>query len=202
MNPAEKHLAIRTEDHPLEYADFEGVIPDGQYGAGTVMVWDTGTYDPRNGIPPDTQLARGKIDVVLHGTKLRGGFTLVRTGKGFVVVGDRRQPLTEIELELKAGEETALYDLAVRLADVLPLRLEIMSKAERGFMLAANERPLPVRAAALQFPADATLDDAVEVVISSALCQFVANWPAMTETLLFWRAEPGGTLCPGLNYCG
>ena len=81
MNPAEKHLAIRTEDHPLEYADFEGVIPDGQYGAGTVMVWDTGTYDPRNGIPPDTQLARGKIDVVLHGTKLRGGFTLVRTGK-------------------------------------------------------------------------------------------------------------------------
>src|SRR3984893_2281349 len=81
MNPAEKHLAIRTEDHPLEYADFEGVIPDGQYGAGTVMVWDTGTYDPRNGIPPDRQLARGKIDVVLHGTKLRGGFTLVRTGK-------------------------------------------------------------------------------------------------------------------------
>src|ERR1700730_14016236 len=80
MNPAEKHLAIRTEDHPLEYADFEGVIPDGQYGAGTVMVWDTGTYDPQNGIPPDTQLARGKIDVV-HGTKLRGGFTLVRTGK-------------------------------------------------------------------------------------------------------------------------
>jgi DNA ligase D-like protein (predicted 3'-phosphoesterase) len=60
MNPAEKHLAIRTEDHPLEYADFEGVIPGGQYGAGTVMVWDTGTYDPQNGIPPDTQLARGK----------------------------------------------------------------------------------------------------------------------------------------------
>jgi DNA ligase D-like protein (predicted 3'-phosphoesterase) len=64
-----------TEDHPLEYADFEGVIPDGQYDAGTVMVSDTGTYDPQNGIPPDTQLARGKIDVVLHGTKLRGGFT-------------------------------------------------------------------------------------------------------------------------------
>ena len=53
--------------------------------------------------------------------------------EGFVVVGDRRQPLTEIELELKAGEETALYDLAVRLADALPVRLEIMSKAERGF---------------------------------------------------------------------
>ncbi len=80
MNPAEKRLAIRTEDHPLEYAEFEGVIPQGQYGAGTVMVWDTGSYKPLDGNTPSEQLARGKIDVVLHGTKLRGGFTLFRTG--------------------------------------------------------------------------------------------------------------------------
>src|ERR1700737_3810648 len=102
--------------------------------------------------------------------------------EGFIVVGDRQQPLTEVELELKAGEEAGLYELAVCLADALPLRLEIMSKAERGFMLAADDRPLPVRAADLQFPADATLDDAVETVIASALGQFVANWPAMEET--------------------
>src|ERR1700738_3126544 len=70
MNPAEKHLAIRTEDHPLEYAEFEGVIPEGQYGAGTVMVWDTGPYESHAGIPPEEQLARGKIDVVRRGTKL------------------------------------------------------------------------------------------------------------------------------------
>jgi bifunctional non-homologous end joining protein LigD len=82
MNPAEKRLAIMTEDHPLEYADFEGVIPKGQYGAGMVMVWDKGTYKPEDGVPPDEQLARGKIDVVLHGKKLRGGFTLIRTGQG------------------------------------------------------------------------------------------------------------------------
>src|SRR5258705_9491180 len=80
MNPAEKHLAIRTEDHPLEYAEFEGVIPEGQYGAGTVMVWDKGTYDSKDGVPASEQLARGKLDVELDGAKLRGGFTLVRSG--------------------------------------------------------------------------------------------------------------------------
>ena len=77
MNPADKRLAIRTEDHPLEYAVFEGVIPAGHYGAGTVMVWDKGTYDPQHDIPPDKQLAQGKIDIELHGTKLRGGFSLI-----------------------------------------------------------------------------------------------------------------------------
>lgn len=81
MNPTDKRLAIRTEDHPIEYADFEGVIPEGQYGAGTVMVWDKGPYEPKDDVSLDRQLARGKIDIVLHGAKLRGGFTLVRTGK-------------------------------------------------------------------------------------------------------------------------
>jgi len=81
MNPAEKRLAVMTEDHPLEYADFEGVIPKGQYGAGTVMVWDRGSYESENRIPVEEQLARGKIDVTLHGNKLRGGFTLLETGQ-------------------------------------------------------------------------------------------------------------------------
>ncbi|MDB5307981.1 MAG: ligase [Gemmataceae bacterium] len=89
MNPAEKRLAVRTEDHPLEYADFEGVIPEGQYGAGTVMVWDKGTYEPAGDIPPEEQLARGKIDVVLQGKKLRGGFTLVQTGGRWLLIKHR-----------------------------------------------------------------------------------------------------------------
>ena len=84
MNPAEKRLAVRTEDHPLDYAKFEGVIPAGQYGAGTVMVWDLGTYEPQDGISPAEQLARGKIDIVLQGEKLRGGFTLIETGERLV----------------------------------------------------------------------------------------------------------------------
>jgi bifunctional non-homologous end joining protein LigD len=91
MNPAEKRLAIRTEDHPLEYADFEGVIPEGQYGAGTVMVWDTGKYESKDRTAPEEQLARGKIDVVLHGEKLSGGFTLIQTGNRVAGSSDRKQ---------------------------------------------------------------------------------------------------------------
>jgi bifunctional non-homologous end joining protein LigD len=80
LNPGDKRLAMATEDHPLEYRDFEGVIPEGHYGAGTVMVWDQGTYDSEDGTPAREQLARGEIKVVLHGEKLRGGFVLVRMG--------------------------------------------------------------------------------------------------------------------------
>src|SRR3981081_2190816 len=78
MNPADKRLAVRTEDHPLEYAKFEGVIPPGQYGAGIVMVWDLGKYEPLENQPPEEQLARGKVQIAVLGEKLRGGFTLVQ----------------------------------------------------------------------------------------------------------------------------
>ena len=78
MNPADKRLAVRTEDHPLEYAKFEGVIPPGQYGAGTVMVWDLGKYESPEDLPREEQLASGKIHVVLQGEKLRGAFTLIK----------------------------------------------------------------------------------------------------------------------------
>lgn len=80
LNPAEKRLAIITEEHPLEYADFEGVIPEGHYGAGAIMVWDRGTYDLFDEPSAAEQLARGEIKVVLHGRKLQGGFVLVHSG--------------------------------------------------------------------------------------------------------------------------
>jgi len=84
LNPSDKRLAVRTEDHPLEYADFEGVIPKGQYGAGAVMLWDTGTYD--TGGSAAEQLKRGELKFTLHGKKLKGGFVLIRTGRGSVAV--------------------------------------------------------------------------------------------------------------------
>lgn len=78
MNPADKRLAVRTEDHPLDYAKFEGVIPPGQYGAGAVMVWDLGKYESLGERPPEEQLASGKIHVLLLGEKLCGAFTLIK----------------------------------------------------------------------------------------------------------------------------
>ena len=81
LNPADKRLAMMTEDHPLEYASFEGTIPEGHYGAGTVMVWDTGTYESDVDLPLEEQLAHGEIKFTLHGQKLRGSFVLVHTGK-------------------------------------------------------------------------------------------------------------------------
>ena len=84
-DPREKRLAIRVEDHPLEYADFEGVIPEGQYGAGPVIVWDTGPYRNRTRrggveVPPEQAVDEGHIVVELFGHKLRGGYALTRIG--------------------------------------------------------------------------------------------------------------------------
>ncbi|HEV7282348.1 MAG TPA: DNA ligase D [Pirellulaceae bacterium] len=72
----EKRLAVEVEDHPLDYAGFEGIIPPGQYGSGTVIVWDRGTWTPLG--DPHESLAAGKLKFELEGEKLRGGWTLVR----------------------------------------------------------------------------------------------------------------------------
>jgi len=82
LNPADKRLAVIVEDHPLEYIDFEGIIPEGSYGAGAVVVWDHGTYEPSGPGDPEAQLRSGKIAFSLHGMKLKGGFALARLAKG------------------------------------------------------------------------------------------------------------------------
>lgn len=76
LDPSERRLAVEVEDHPLEYADFEGVIPRGEYGGGAVLVWDRGTWEPVG--DPRAGYAKGHLEFVLHGGKLRGGFMLVR----------------------------------------------------------------------------------------------------------------------------
>jgi len=74
----DKRLAVHVEDHPLEYGSFEGVIPPGEYGAGTVMVWDRGTWEPIGDLTADEMMAKGHVKFTLHGEKLEGGWALVR----------------------------------------------------------------------------------------------------------------------------
>src|ERR1700680_16774 len=86
LDPAVKRLAAQVEDHPLEYGDFEGVIPEGEYGGGTVMLWDQGTWTPED---PDVEasLRKGELKFSLVGKKLNGSWVLVRTK-----LGDSKKP--------------------------------------------------------------------------------------------------------------
>ncbi len=76
LDPTEKRLAVQTEDHPLAYGEFEGIIPEGEYGGGTVLLWDEGFWTPNE--DPDAFLSEGRLKFSLHGRKLTGGWTLVR----------------------------------------------------------------------------------------------------------------------------
>jgi DNA ligase D-like protein (predicted 3'-phosphoesterase) len=84
-DPGDKRLAVATEDHPLEYADFEGAIPEDEYGGGTVIVWDAGPYrnlttgDDEEEVPVAKALARGHAELWLEGRKIRGGYALVHS---------------------------------------------------------------------------------------------------------------------------
>ena len=99
LNPANKRLAMQVEDHPLDYGDFEGVIPEGQYGAGPVMVWDRGSFEfvrePKPNAPADpaSALKSGALKFILHGEKLCGQFALIlmrgRGTKNWLLIKDR-----------------------------------------------------------------------------------------------------------------
>jgi bifunctional non-homologous end joining protein LigD len=75
MNPSDKRLAVMVDDHPLEYGEFEGILPQGQYGAGPVLIWDSGKFQPE--ADPVTALNKGRLSFALKGKKLKGNFSLI-----------------------------------------------------------------------------------------------------------------------------
>lgn len=113
LDPAMKRLAVQVEDHDLDYADFEGVIEEGAYGAGPVLVWDYGWFevDGRTGADrsPEARLKTGTLDLVLHGKRLKGGFALVRMKgrpKQWLLIkrmDDEAQPGSDITAECHAS---------------------------------------------------------------------------------------------------
>ena len=109
--PGDKRLAIHVEDHPIEYNKFEGTIPKGQYGGGTVMVWDRGTWTPDH--DPHKGMAKGHLDFELHGDKLKGHWHLVRMRKR---PGERQEPW----LLIKATDEFARKKSAPDILEEMP----------------------------------------------------------------------------------
>jgi bifunctional non-homologous end joining protein LigD len=101
LKAEEKRLAVHVEDHPVEYADFEGIIPEGNYGAGAVIVWDLGWYRLVKDEAPTRQLAAGRLEVELFGVKLRGRWTLARMG------GKSKEWLLLKKADAYAGAEEA-----------------------------------------------------------------------------------------------
>ena len=116
MDPSVKRLAVPTEDHPMAYADFEGVIPKGHYGAGTVIVWDYGTFSNTKGVdvPLSDNLEEGHATITLKGSKMIGNFALLRTKRGgnrpqwlfFKMKDDYAKPGSDITSELPNSVKT------------------------------------------------------------------------------------------------
>lgn len=162
--PGEKHLAVRVEDHPIEYASFEGIIPKGEYGAGTVMIWDNGHWSPEE--DPGEGLNKGALKFVLDGQKLKGRWALVQLKKkeeerdekdewllikerDNIVPGRRLEEMSESVVSGRGMEEIAAFPKDIWLSQSeISLRLHDLSGVE-----GAEEAPFPERL----FPQLATL---------------------------------------------
>lgn len=146
LDPDAKHLAMNTEDHPIEYLDFEDVIPDGQYGAGPMIVWDRGKVTYLEG-PAETQKPTGKLDFVLSGQKLRGRFALVKLKKG----------VTEwLLLKKRDGQEAPGQDILAELPRSVLSGLTVQELLTRDARIAETD----ARAAKLGAPWNETKEPA------------------------------------------
>lgn len=119
MNPEDRHLAVQVEDHPFEYREFEGTIPEGNYGAGNVIIWDEGTYEPYHDEPDDEatlrkELKKGHLTFMLHGKKLQGEFALIKMHgedeKAWLLVKKNDeyatgQDVTALDTSIKSGKK-------------------------------------------------------------------------------------------------
>ena len=128
LNPADKRLAVETEDHPLEYIDFEGVIPKGEYGGGPMIVWDTGTWAPMDDV--EKSLKSGSFKFRLAGEKLNGGWMLARL-KGKPEDKGKKNWLLFKERDLAADEKT----------DILSARPESVKSGRRIEELVEKPKP-------------------------------------------------------------
>src|SRR5918998_1405207 len=148
LDPRQKRLAVETEDHPLDYIDFEGVIPEGNYGAGTVIVWDTGTYTTERDIRQ--QFQDGKISFTLSGTKIKGSFALIRIrqrNKQWLLIksddvdgggADSSTTTSEVDLTVTAPESVLTGRTNDELAEKRPVQKRSGANGQRLVLLDNN----------------------------------------------------------------
>jgi bifunctional non-homologous end joining protein LigD len=122
LDPSVKRLAMSVEEHPIEYANFEGVIPKGEYGAGTVMVWDQGTWKPDDE-DVDAALRRGELKFTLFGKKLRGSWVLIRTrgygggsDRSWLLIKHRDEYASREDITVKAPRSVLTHRLLAEIA--------------------------------------------------------------------------------------
>jgi len=135
LDPSVKRLAMQVEDHPVEYGNFEGVIPEGEYGGGTVMVWDTGSWLPEQE-EVAAALTKGDLKFTLRGKKLRGSWVLVRTrgfgrssGKSWLLIKHRDRHASKIDITREQPKSVLSKRL---LADIARAEGGDVSKAATG----------------------------------------------------------------------
>ncbi|MGQ0589950.1 MAG: DNA polymerase ligase N-terminal domain-containing protein, partial [Sphingosinicella sp.] len=135
LDPADKRLAVRTEDHPMRYATFEGTIPKGEYGGGTVMLWDRGTWEPEPGKDPAKTIEEGHLHFTLHGERMKGEWVMFRLKPRLGEKGEN-WILKKVDDEF-AGSSTGLTD--VHLTSVETDRT--MQEIESGVRPVPRRRP-------------------------------------------------------------
>jgi bifunctional non-homologous end joining protein LigD len=166
LDPSEKRLAVQTEDHPFEYASFEGVIPPGQYGAGEVIVWDCGVYSPdedgktwfhdRDQAEHEVRagLEKGKLSVLLRGEKLKGSFALVRTKESWLLLKHRDRFAGAVDLA--AQNRSVLSGVAVEDLKSVPVRrIPAAELVPAGKIEAMPEKLAPMLAETAEAPFNA-----------------------------------------------
>ena len=132
LDPADKRLAAHVEDHPVDYGGFEGTIPHGQYGGGTVMLWDRGIWEPQ-GDNPRADYRRGRLKFILHGGRMKGGWALVRMGaRAQERSHDNWLLIKERDGEAKPGHGTDLVDQATKSVASGRAMEEIADAPDRG----------------------------------------------------------------------
>src|SRR5215467_8772516 len=154
LSPAEKRLAMHVEDHPLDYGNFEGNIPKGNYGAGSVMLWDRGTYELLGDLPAKAQLAKGDFKFRLHGQKLKGEFAIVLMkgrGKGNEwLLLKKKDDFADPDWDIEAHSRSALTGRTQEeIARDMPA-VTAAHEAKRTMPKAAVRAPMPASIAPMK----------------------------------------------------